>query len=94
MKKLMMALVLMPMMVLAISSEHVNGYAWTYEEEGGAARIVGITPDPTGALTIPASLGGLRVKWLGWGPCTPGPGYCFDNVTSFTLPSTLEFLVS
>lgn len=92
MKKLMMALVLMPMMVLAESSEYANGYAWTYAEEGGAARIVGITPQPSGALTIPASLGGLRVKLLG-GPCMPlEPGYNFGNVTSFSIPSTLEFL--
>ena len=93
MKKLTMALVLMPLMALATSSEYVNGYAWTYEEEDGAARIVGITPQPSGALTIPASLGGLSVKWLGCGPCEPTePGFNLRDVTSFTLPTTLECL--
>ena len=92
MKKLMMALVLMPLMALATSTNE-NGYTWTYWQEDGAARIVGITPNPTGALTIPASLGGLSVKWLGCGPCMPTePGFGLGNVTSFTLPPTLEYV--
>lgn len=81
------------MMALAESSEYVNGYAWTYEEEDGAARILGITPQPSGALTIPSSLGGLSVKWLNGGPCQPTEND-FENVTSFTLPPTLEYLWS
>ena len=78
------------------ATEYANGYTWTYRINGSAAEIYGtsswdmgtytyipaISPAPTGAVTIPSSLGGTPVMTIG--------SYAFCNctgLTSVTIPA-------
>ena len=47
------------------ATETVGGYTWTYRINGGTAEIEGISPSPTGAVTIPSTLGGKPVTIIG-----------------------------
>ena len=57
-------------MPLMADTEMVNGYTWTYRINGDTAEIgkgssKAISPDPTGAVTIPSTLGGKPVTSIG-----------------------------
>lgn len=74
-------------------SEKVNGYTWTYEIVDGKAvigsgsNVRAVSPIPTGALTIPAKLGGKPVVRLAdFALCE-----CF-NITSVTIPASVTSL--
>ncbi len=63
-------------------TETVDGYTWSYFIKNGEATITAaVTPSPKGAITIPATLGGVKVTGLGKN--------LFDHckeVTSVTIP--------
>ncbi len=76
--------------------DRVGAYTWTYRVENGKAVICGtgdplygtgtpgVSPAPSGALEIPATLGGLTVAGLGeWAL------YGCQDVTSVTIPATV-----
>ncbi len=61
----------------------VNGYTWSYEVSGGKANITSISPEPTGAVTVPSAFGGnpvIGIRRLFYGR---------TGVTSVTLPNSL-----
>lgn len=58
---------------------------YTYIEENGAAVITDVSPDISGAVTIPAALGGYPVTRIG----DEAFLYC-DNITSVTVPEGIE----
>lgn len=65
MKRLMMMAVAIAAAMTAIGEmETVGGYTWIYRITGGTAEIyndtytAAISPSPTGAVTIPSTLGG------------------------------------
>ena len=66
MKKLLMSLVLMPFLALSYETETVNGYTWSYEIANGGVEICGVSPKPTGTITIPSKLGGYQVTSIGF----------------------------
>ena len=56
------------------ATETVGGYTWTYRINGDTAEIYGyityksypaISPNPTGAVTIPSTLGGKPAMSIG-----------------------------
>ena len=63
-------------------TETVNGYTWSYFVKNGEATVTAaVSPSPKGAITIPATLGGVKVTGLGKN--------LFDHckeVTSVTVP--------
>ncbi len=71
----------------------VNGYKWCYQVENGKATIVysgnlynqpAVAPQPSGAVTVPSTLGGCPVTAIG--------DYAFywcDEMTAVTLPETV-----
>ena len=79
MKRLLavLELALVAAMPLMAATETVGGYTWTYRINGDTAEIQsGITPTPTGALTIPSTLGGKTVTSIGsysFSECSPPP---------------------
>ena len=87
MKKLLVALGLIPLWVLAETSIQ-GGYQWTYSiTDEGAVIQAGIYPVPTESLTIPESLEGLPVIGIGVD--------AFKSMTalkSVTFPSKLKFV--
>ncbi len=74
-KKLMMMVAAVAAAVGAwAATETVGGYTWTYQISGDTAEIYGtgypsympaISPSPTGAVTIPSTLGGKPVTSIG-----------------------------
>ena len=75
--------------------EYANGYTWTYRltADGKGAELYNgeyapsISPDPEGAVTIPAKLGGKPVVSIG--------DYAFfecENMTAVTIPATVTSL--
>jgi len=49
-------------MLLVADTKTIGGYTWTYRLNGDTAEIdnngsVAISPEPTGAVTIPSTLG-------------------------------------
>ena len=71
-----------------INEEWVDGYRWTFRiRNGGTAEVCGdssaiaVSPGPTGALTIPATLGGRPVTYV-TGDAFPG---C-TGLTDVALP--------
>ena len=77
-------------MPLAAKTETVGGYTWTYRINGGAAEIykdslsAAISPNPTGAVTIPSTLGGKPVTRIG----NYAFSYC-SGLTSVTIPPSV-----
>ena len=82
------------------NTEEIDGYTWSYTMKDGEARIeakdarfgtkvigvyrCAVSPNPTGCIEIPASLGGARVTCIElnafWG-CT--------NLTSVSIPASV-----
>ncbi len=68
-------------------TDPVTGYTWTYRINGGTAEIykghisAAISPSPTGAVTIPSTLGGKHVTSIG--DCA---FYRCSGLTSVTIP--------
>ena len=65
MKKILLALILMPVMALA-DTEVVDGVTWSYTVAGGRATVTKANPS-SGTLTIPSTLGGCSVTSIGSG---------------------------
>ena len=71
------------------ATEVVDGYTWVYSVSDGVATIEsGITPELTGHVTIPSTLGGYPVKRIGTGAFIDK----FYNVKRITIPYGVEFL--
>ena len=78
MKKIVMALVLMPLMALAYETEIVDGIEWKYTISDGKATVgdgwsSAISSSTTGAITIPSTLGGCPVTSIGVGRLRNAP---------------------
>ena len=70
----------------------MDGLAWEYRIEGGKAnvyRVSGREGAPTGAVTIPAKLGGKSVAVIGSGLFIGHAG-----ITSVTIPSSVMWFQS
>ena len=70
-------------------TETVGGYTWTYRINGGTAEIfndysAAISPKPTGAVTIPSTLGGKPVTNIG----ESAFAWC-SGLTSVTIPNSV-----
>ncbi len=70
-KSLVMAMVLMPFLVRA-DTEVVDGITWTYTVSdgrasvgGGTSSLIAVPKSTTGAIEIPATLGGCPVTSIG-----------------------------
>ena len=95
MKKLML-LVLGGMLAAAMplwaETERVGGYTWTYSVNGDTAEIwdydyygsAAISPSPTGAVTIPSTLGGKPVTSIG-----ERAFYDCRSLTGVTIPNSV-----
>ena len=86
MKKLLLAMVLMPLMVLA-NTENVGGIEWNYTIKDGKAEVCkGAIPRiTTGAITIPSVLGSCPVTSIGdnaFDSC--------DGLTSVAIPTSVK----
>ena len=88
---------LLALLVAAVSSatplmadeETVGRYTWTYSIEDDTAVIVNganaaISPEPTGAVTVPATLGGYPVTSIGFGAF-----FGCSGLTSVTIPNSV-----
>ena len=75
-KKMSKKLTMMLAMAVAVAigaraaTETAGGYTWTYQINGDTAEIynkysAAISPSPTGAVTIPSTLGGKPVTSIG-----------------------------
>ena len=68
----------------------VNGYTWSYRVNNGEATIMAekdgcaVSPNPTGHLTTPSTLGGVKVTSIG----DRAFPWC-DKLTSVTLPESV-----
>ena len=104
---------------VSAATETVGGYTWTYSINGGTARIYApfnrgsytpaISPSPTGAVTIPSTLGGKPVTSIGdsafagcsgltsvtipWGVTSIGE-YTFRGCSSLTSVTIPESVTS
>lgn len=86
-------IVVMAKSAMAYSSETVGGYSWCYDINGNTAtirgnspwnRYPGVTPQPTGAMTIPSTLGGKPVVQIGYDAF-----YNCNKMTHVAIPSTV-----
>lgn len=80
---------------LFAATEVVGGYTWTYQKIGETAKIfysnsyAAISPNPTGDLMIPSSLGGCSVVTIG--------NYAFrecSKITSVIIPDSVTAIMS
>lgn len=82
--------------VASAATERVGGYTWAYYIRGKGAEICdccsdcAVSPCPTGAVTIPSTLGGKPVKRIGsrytW---SQGVLAGCNRITSVTIPSSV-----
>ena len=82
---------------LMADTEQVGNYTWYYRINGETAEITddggelfsrAIRPEPTGAVTVPAALGGYPVTSIGlWAFCHSG------GLTSVTIPNSVTNIV-
>lgn len=80
MKKLLMALMLMPLMALA-EMEIVDGVMWSYVVANGKATIMSGTTPCVGEMAVPDTLGGCPVTAIG------GDAFSSKNeISKMTLP--------
>ena len=76
--------ILFAVIPLMADTETVNGYSWTYYVESDGAQICGATPELTGSVTIPSSLGGMPVTSFGEKAFRGCSG-----LTSVTIPNSV-----
>ena len=72
--------------VAKAATETVDGYTWTYEVSGDSVSVEGISPKPTGSLTIPSTLGGKPVTEIG--------SFAFEECESLTSVTISEGVTS
>ena len=82
MKKLLMALSLLPLMAAA-ETEKVGNITWSYSIPGGEAMVEGADPC-SGSIVIPSTLGGCSVTEIG-----PFAFFECDGLKSVTIPSSV-----
>ena len=97
MRKFMMLTIVVSMICNALAdTETVGGYTWTYYIRGDTAEISGsyygqytpsVSPTPTGAVTIPSTLGGKPVTSIGWYAL-----YGCSCLTSVTIPDGVTII--
>ena len=66
--KRLLAMLVLSMSVSALADTWTDpntGYTWSYRINGDTAEIYAISPSPTGAVTIPSSLGGKPITSIG-----------------------------
>ena len=77
--------------------ETVDGYTWSYRVRNGEATILSekngenlraVSPMPTGAVSIPATLGGVKVTGIGRN------AFLRCRLTTVTIPSSVKFIGS
>ena len=71
-------------MSLIAETEKVGDYTWTYRINCDTVEICGISPKPSGALTIPSVLGGKIVTSIG----EQAFAWC-DELTSVAIPDSM-----
>ncbi len=82
--------VILAALPLMSETETVDGYTWTYRINGDTAEIYkdsfspAISPSPTGAVTIPSTLGGKPVTSIGAYAL-----YICNGLTSVTIPDSV-----
>ena len=88
-KLIMMAVAIVVAFCASANTGWAGGYIWEYRINGDTAEIyyngsVAIWPLPTGAVTIPSTLGGKPVTSIG-----DGTFYYCDDLTSVTIPDSV-----
>ena len=87
MKKLIMLIAAFSVMPLMAATGYANGYTWTYRISGGTAEIEGVSPEPTGTVTIPSTLGGKPVTSIG-----NDDDVSFYGAKSVIVPASVKYI--
>ena len=62
---MLVAAVLSAAQMLMAETETVGGYTWTYSVSGNTVELESVSPEPSGSLSIPSTLGGKPVTSIG-----------------------------